>query len=260
MGQSRLALSSEGPGRPVETVGSVVCPAHSLPMEMLARVFRLLGREVRVVVQVCRRWRAAGQAPGLWRWAVVRGDARGLATLPALLTCGRLQAAARWRVTVVSEHLLATMAEHRGVREVDMSYTPLAKVEAVVVADMASRLATLSLRSTGLTRCQLEALLRRVGEESTSLRCLDLSSNSLGLVSPGVLAAVVRLEEVHLDDTGLSTTQVEAILTAVCGGSSLRTLSLASVRLGGVEPLLLALALNKLEEAWVHETRLTADQ
>jgi len=261
MGQSRLALSSEGPVRPVETAGSVVCPAHSLPMEMLARVFRLLGREVRVVVQVCRRWRAAGQAPGLWRWAVVRVDARGLATLPALLTCGRLQAAARWRVTVVSEHLLAAMAEHRGVREVDMSYTPLAKVEAVMVADMASRLDTLSLRSTGLTRGQLEALLRRVGEESTSLRCLDLSSNSLGLVSPGVLAAaVVRLEEVHLDDTGLSTTQVEAILTAVCGGSSLRTLSLASVRLGGVEPLLLALALNKLEEAWVHETRLTADQ
>ena len=263
MGQSRLARSSEGGGyRLVETAALLEpCPAHWLPAEMLGRVFRLLGREVRVVVQVCRRWREAGQAPGLWRWAVVRVDARSLAALPGLLTCGRLRAAARWRVTAVSEHLLAAMAAHRGVREVDMSYTPLAKVEALVVADMASRLDTLSLRGTGLTRWQLEAVLRRVGEEETSLRSLDLSSNNLSSVTPGLLAAaVVRLEEVHLDASGLSTAQVETLLTAVCGGSNLRTLSIATIRLGGVEPLLLALALNRLEEVWVHETRLTADQ
>ena len=55
-----------------------------LPAEILKQIFHLLpGRDLRLAVQVCRLWREAGEAPGLWAREVVC-LARGGEATPAL--------------------------------------------------------------------------------------------------------------------------------------------------------------------------------
>lgn len=91
------------------------------------------------------------------------------------------------------------------------------------------RLAQIDLTATKLSGDQVTSLLNTIlTEDQTSLAVLNLSGNNLSLVEPSLLAgAVVKLREVSLDQTFITQTQFEEILTTVLDSSSHRLKILA---------------------------------
>ena len=102
----------------------------------------------------------------------------------------------------------------------------------------------------------LEAALRHPG-----LRTVDLSLTDLSSVGPDLPASLaLRLEDLDMWNTELTTSQLEAVLTAATTSSTLRKLNLGNNNLSLVEPGLLARAVNRLEEVDIRHTLLTKEQ
>ena len=132
-----------------------------LPAELLERVFRLLPpRVLRVVVLVCRRWRAVGEAPGLWLWVSLVVMEGNLAALPAMLDSRRLSRKTCLEARVVSEELLRAMARHPALRSVDMGHPScaLARQETGLLVAAVTRLETVDLRRAGMSAGQVAGL------------------------------------------------------------------------------------------------------
>ena len=85
------------------------------------------------------------------------------------------------------------------------------------------------LTATKLSGDQVTGLLTTIlTEDQTSLAVLNLSGNNLSVVDASLLAgAVIKLKEVSLDQTAITQTQCEEILTTVLDSTSLRLKILA---------------------------------
>ena len=102
----------------------------------------------------------------------------------------------------------------------------------------------------------LEAVLSHPGLRSVHLSLTDLSS-----VEPHLPARLRhRLEQVDMWSSELTSQQLEAILTAAQASSTLRKLNLGNNKLSLLEPELMAMAVNSLEDVDIRHTLLTREQ
>ena len=106
---------------------------------------------------------------------------------------------------------------------------------------------TLNISSTNLRSEQSQAILRAISE-GCKLTYLDLSHNYESSVERGVLTrAVTGVITLYLSRTMLTTDQAETVLNVICQGSTLKKLNIHVTSLSGVNPDLMARAVNKLE-------------
>ena len=97
--------------------------------------------------------------------------------------------------------------------------------------------------------------------EHLGLRLLDLRGVCLSSADAGLLARLVSgLQEVWMGYSPLASSQAEAILENVAGGSKLRKLAMCFTDLSTVEPGLLARAVARLEEVELSSSQLTLQQ
>ena len=229
-----------------------------LPSEMLERVFRILSpRDLKTVVQVCRRWKEVAEAPYLWSWVSLTVDTTNPADLPGLLR-GRLLMVKEMRARVASEELLQAVASHPALRSLDISDTPLPRMRADLLASSMTGLTKLSIWETHLTTEQAEAILTRM-TITHQLRTLDMSYNDLSEVDPQLLArAVVELEELRLCGTSLTSEQCEALVLALNEGDKwLERLHISYCNLATIDPAHLAKVLSSIQEVAVMYSSLT---
>ena len=108
---------------------------------------------------------------------------------------------------------------------------------------------------------QAEAILTAVSVQ-TKLRKLCLTYIDLSVLEPGLLAkAVVRLEDVSLRATVLTSQQAEEILAAINKDTSLKKLDLRGIQsLTYIDPNLLASSITQLEEVNIGYLSITGPQ
>ena len=123
--------------------------------------------------------------------------------------------------------------------DLDMWENNLSGVEAETLAGAFARLRRADLSSTHLTVAQVDILSDKVAmEEKLGLEYLDLWGVNLSNVNAGKLArAVVRIKEVRLSHTRLTTDQLSVMFQGIIGeeNMALERLYLWGVNLGGVE-------------------------
>ena len=232
-----------------------------LPAEMLEKVFRMLPpRDLKSVVQVCRRWNQVGQVPSLWSWVSLTVDTTNLAHLPGLLR-GRLLGVKEMRARVASEELLQLITSHPALRSLDISDTPLPTIDAHLLASSITSLTKLVIWETHLTTEQAEALLTSM-TVNHQLKTLDMSYNDLSEVDPQLLAmVVVNLEELRLCGTSLTSRQSEALISALHEkDNQLKKLHISYCNLATIEPAHLARVLTRLQDVAVMYSSLTPMQ
>jgi len=201
----------------------------------LEQILHLLEpRELKVGVEVCRRWREVGEAAVMWSWVAPRLTVWNLTDMVEALATRRLRGVRRVEVGAVwveeeqVEEVVQVLAEHPSLREVVMEDTSLAMVAPSLLASLTSRLEVLELVGVALTREQAAALVGGVLASST-LSTLTVTHTDLSSVEPALLASAVSLvDTVDLSHSSLTGEQVAAILAA-----SLPTTSLTSLTIGG---------------------------
>jgi hypothetical protein len=139
---------------------------HKLPPEMLELVFRLLPPSVlAAAVQVCRAWREAGEAPGLWASVRLRVDTGSLASMPGLLGSRRLRAVRRLQVVdsglLITEELMQAVVDHPGLKELDMPRgINLTGVGSSLLARAVAGLEVVAMPGARVTRTQARVISR----------------------------------------------------------------------------------------------------
>jgi len=182
---------------------------ESLPLELLHKVFsHLTMNDLKVAVQVCRRWREAGESSKLWESASVHIHSKNILPVSHLLECGRLSRVRSVRVERVTEGLIEVMLGHPTLEEVNFCGSNLSNILPGLLANLVERLEKVNLRKTKLTRRQLDVILNRLGENRTKLKGLNLEANDLSSIQPAQLARAVRgLEEVWMSRTRMTAEQ-----------------------------------------------------
>ena len=129
--------------------------------------------------------------------------------------------------------------EELGLECLDLCGVNLSGVEAETMAGAVVRLRRVDLSSTRLTAAQVDILIDRVAmEEKLGLEDLDLWGVGLNNVNAGKLArAVVRIKEVGLSLTILTTDQVNVVFRRIIGeeNRALERLDMFGVNLRGVQ-------------------------
>ena len=257
-----------------------------LPAEIMERIFRLLPpRTLRMVVLVCRRWRELGEDPLLWCQLCLTVNERNM--LRNLLSSRRLQEVRKLIIkTPLTGKELQSVMRHPGLRELeisrcnahgakvvfsdlsensqlkslDISFNDLSSVEPGLLAVAIKRLETLNVQSGRLTTKQTESMFAAISEDS-QLKSLNITSNDLYSVKPGLLARAVNiLETLNMRYIGLTMQQTDSIFAAITEDSQLKSLDISINDLSSVEPRLLARAVKNLETQNVESGRLTTEQ
>ena len=142
-----------------------------------------------------------------------------------------------------------------------ISRNNLSSVEAKCLGKAAFQLLELNLFDTCLTEQQLDSLLTAICKGST-LRKLNIGRNNLSGVEPELFGkAVAILEEVNMRHCSITASQADQLMMAISTkGSQTRKLNIAENFLTSINPTLLAVALNTLEEAVLYFTFLSEDQ
>ena len=162
--------------------------------------------------------------------------------------------------TQQKESILAAIYEDSQLKSLDISGNNLSSVEPGLLAGTIKKLETLNLENVRLTKLQTESILAAISEDS-QLKSLDISVNDLSSVNPRLLTgAVKRLETLNVEYVRLTKLQSESIFAAISEDSQLKSLNIKYNDLSSVKPKLLARAVNKLETANMHGTRLTSQQ
>ena len=163
---------------------------------------------LQAAVQVCRRWREAGESSKLWESASVHIHSRNILPVSQLLESGRLSRVRSVRVERVTEELIEVMLGHLALEEVNFCDSNLSGILPSMLANLVERLEKVNLRKTKLTHRQLEVILNRLGENRTKLKGLNLEANDLSSIQPAQLARAVRgLEEVWMSRTKITAEQ-----------------------------------------------------
>merc|ERR550519_1328518 len=117
------------------------------------------------------------------------------------------------------------------ITEIDMS-----TANPKLLARVLSKLEQVTLIANNLANQQVQQLFTKINQNCSKLSHLDLSDNDLSAVDPDDLANVVNnIEEVHLEDTDLSTDQITAVLTRAQANTKLEKLAILGNRISEVE-------------------------
>ena len=146
--------------------------------------------------------------------------------------------------------IFTAISEGINLTTLDIRENDLSGVDPELLANAVTNLEKLNIEFTELTQQQAAAILSNVSE-ATKLNELNIRSNDLFRVDPGLLAkAVTNLEKLDIGNTFLIQEQAVAILSGVINGSKMTELDLCSNDLSGVDPGLLAKARTNLETLW----------
>jgi hypothetical protein len=159
-----------------------------LPVELLELVLRLLPpRALLAAVQVCRRWREVGEAPGLWAWVCLRVDTGN----PAEWMGSRRLAAVRLVVVgAVAEELHRLEVQHPGLRIVDIRFITISSCCSALLAGAVTTLREAGIPGRFLAREQAESILAGLGAPGRG-EAVRVRSSSLLSVEPDLLGRSV---------------------------------------------------------------------
>ena len=131
-------------------------PDLELPPEMLERVFSCLDQEdLKAVVQVCRKWRQAGEAPRLWTGLSLRATKERVPDLQEVLVWRRMLLVRGLRLEgPVSEELLEGVLRHRGLKSLTLQGSDLSSVDVSLLVGLVTGLEVLQLAGSQLNKTQ----------------------------------------------------------------------------------------------------------
>jgi len=239
---------------------------NALPEEMMMRMFRQFPpRDLKMAVLVSRKWRTMGEDPSLWKWCrfIVRNrdDIRHL-SIPRLQDIQEIcvDSSANWQDGDLEAMFRASIMLPRLKEIVGLTQFHFSTVEPELFARAVSRLEVVNLCGTNLTNNQIQALFQAT-DQSCQLKKLDLWRNNISSVEPELFArAVTILKDVNLGSTNLTNKQVTALFQKMSQNCPLKTLNLSLIKLSSVEPELLAIAVNRLEDVNLKFTNLSTEQ
>ena len=203
---SWLQLEAREPGPVVEVLGWARMGAvRSLTTQHVSRELLQQVRQHRGLrrLRVTELHKSAGG--GHMHYGAFAQLARTLAGLEEVEMCG-----APLDKQQIDSLFAALDLDSGALRKLTIVRTVLFYVEPGLLARVVNRLEDVTLVKVGLNRQQAEAILRQV-RLGSALRRLNIASNTrfLATVEPGLLAAAVnRLQEFDMSDTGLTREQV----------------------------------------------------
>ena len=208
-----------------------------LPVEMLLGIFELVSyKDLKNVVLVCRRWREIGETPRFWSSFPAKVKTRNMSVMSEMLSSRRMKQLKKLTIeSTLSEEVSHTIMNHPVLREFKLSEEEEPQTIISVLNVICSR-----------------------GYKGT---VLDMSENDMFDIDPELLAKVVtKLQKLEINCTELTLQQAAAIFTAVSEESTMIELDISDNDLSGVDPELLAKAVNNLTTLYIENTNLTLQQ
>ena len=174
--------------------------------------------DLRKVVLVSRRWKEIGETPRLWSSLPVIVKTENMSMMLEILSSARMQGLKKLIIEApLSEKVSQTIVRHPGLREIN--FNSMLGINPGLLAKAVTKLETLKVGRTELTKQQAEAILTAVSE-GNKLTKLEITQNDLLGVDPGLLAkAVTKLETLNIKWNKLTEQQCVEVLTAVSEGT-----------------------------------------
>ena len=144
-------------------------------------------------------------------------------------------------------------------KKLDLSNNDLSKVPLDFLRQVASTFEDLQLQGTNLATGQLRIILESVSRTSCKLKKLNLGENDISGVEASCFENLDSLEDVELENTQLSKSQLVTILSCLSGSGRTMKLNLNQNCLSTIEPTLLS-RLAFLEEARLADCQLSPRQ
>ena len=146
------------------------------------------------------------------------------------------------------------------VQYLELNLIDLSAVDGEVLAKEVSKMRWVCLQNCSITPPQATALFTAIGEDGSMLRVLDLHANDLSSVESSLLIPPLQvLKGLYLNGTGLTTNQVETILTGLGNDSNLTHLRLDGIDVSQVDPTKLV-KVNHLRVVTFWQTRISIQQ
>jgi len=262
---------------------------NNLPNEILFGIFKLLSpQDLKTAVLTCKLWKDLGEDPSLWRWSVVKlGSSEDFPKLsiPRLQVLQEIKIAhggliiqychndsvkeCHWRKNGMLELFKVILEIPTVTRISGFDYCEgLATVEPKLLASVLNRLEELE-PTQFLAPEQIEALFTAIAM-NTTLKLLDIEHfRPLSILGSGLFAsAISNVDEVILDDFDLTfedlvKNKMEALFSLIRKEERpLTKLTVDACLCYGIDPDMLGIALNRLEEVTVtsYHDWLTLDQ
>ena len=235
-----------------------------LPVEILERVFKLLPKkDLKTVVQVCKRWREVGDTPILWDCfpffpTVNQDNINNVSEL--LLNSTRFRGLQALASRTVSEKLLLAVSQHKSLWRLDIASTNLTSVDPTVLARAICQMEIVDLGRSLFSSAQADAIFRTLAKGS-NVKIISFFNTNLSTVNPQLLAqGITQINQITLWSSRLNTKQSEAIFGALETPGKLRILDLSYNNLSTIKPTLLAAAVNSLVSVDLGRTSLSGDQ
>ena len=208
-----------------------------LPVEMLLGIFELVSyKDLKNVVLVCRRWREIGETPRFWSSFPAKVKTRNMSVMSEMLSSRRMKQLKKLTIeSTLSEEVSHTIMNHPVLREFKLSE----EEEPQTIISVLNVICSREYKGT----------------------VLDMSENNMLDIDPELLAKVVtKLQKLEINCTELTLQQAAAIFTAVSEESTMIELDISDNDLSGVDPELLAKAVNNLTTLYIENTNLTLQQ
>ena len=200
-------------------------------------IFELVSyKDLKNVVLACRRWREIGETPRLWSSFPVIVKTRNMSVMSEILSSRRMKQLEKLRIiSILSKEVLQTIMDHHVLREFKLS--------------------RINDKQT------IISLLNIICSREYKGTVLEMSENDMFDIDPELLAKVVtKLQKLEINCTELTLQQAAAIFTAVSEESTMIELDISDNDLSGVDPELLAKAVNNLTTLYIENTNLTLQQ
>ena len=182
-----------------------------LPDKMLQKVFSFLSpKDLKSSVLVCQRWAEVG-------------------FMPRQMSLKKFQCVKKLTPQQATVLFMFIKEENNCLRNVSLDFNKLSSVEPFILGQAMTLLRFLSLKDTGLTRQQVDAIFDALGKPGR-LQGLTLSGNNLSFVDPTKIVRVNALQQIMMCFCKLTMAQVLSIVA----GSLIRT-KLKKVRWAAVE-------------------------
>ena len=243
---------------------SMVTKIFSIPVIVEEILRHLSPSDIKTVARVCRMWNISVEQAKYWTWAKVRLSRdnfeeifptrrfRNIATVKMVHPC------------VSAVQLGDLLDEECGNRRfLDFGSTDLSSVPADILSEGIVNLRRAGFENAKLTPDQAKTLFLKIKEKTElKLRFLKIRFDNLSSVSPDILTkAVMRLEEVNVGYTHLTSKQVNTLMRTIQGAKlSLRKLIIGGNDLSSVSPDILSQAMVKLKAGNLVSTYLSRGQ
>ena len=194
----------------------------------------------------------------IWICVVIRATISNRTQIPKMLEWKRLGKVKE--ITIenlnVTQRLVKAIAKHSRLKTI--LFGPKVRINHENLAIVASKAEEIDLSETNFFKP--DAIFRAM-EEGSSLQRLLMPRNNLSSVEAQWLGrSVLQLEELNLFDTCLNLQQLDTLIKATHGGSTLKKLNIGRNNLSGIEPEMLGETIANLEEVNMMRCSITASQ